>query len=177
MQVSANSQGEIGKKLQIFSERLRARRHRLGFSQETLALKAGASPRSIVAWESGSDNIPQGIKLSKLAQALDVEIPWLLGEERAQQMHDKPPDSKRASDSSPYSWMEILTLEKTLNDLTGRLHTAAKHERKHIIGNLVDVINEIEARELSSDASVDAGTSRLLKKVGADMKSLHGVPK
>jgi transcriptional regulator with XRE-family HTH domain len=82
MQESAERQEEISRKLQLFSERLKARRHRLGISQETLAENAKVSPRSVVAWESGKTNIPRGMEMSRLAKALGIESSWLLGEEK-----------------------------------------------------------------------------------------------
>lgn len=150
--------------MQIFSDRVRSRRHRLGISQETLAIKSGASPRSIVAWESGADNIPQGIKLSQLARALGVDIQWLLGEDEAAPMVLRDAPSQRLPDSSPYSWMELSTLEKTLSDLVTRLQKVSPQDRRQVVRHIVDAASELETREFSSNRLSDE--QKLVKMAG-----------
>jgi transcriptional regulator with XRE-family HTH domain len=171
MQDSAMSQEEKCRKLQIFSDRVKSRRHRLGISQETLAIKSGASPRSIVAWESGADNIPQGIKLSQLARALGVDIQWLLGEEEAAPMVLRDAPYQRPPDSSPYSWMELSTLEKALSDLVSRLQKASPQDRQQVVRNMVDAVNELEAREFSSNRLSD---EQKLVKIAGGIRGKNG---
>jgi HTH-type transcriptional regulator, cell division transcriptional repressor len=70
-------QPESGIFVQIFSERLRARRHALNLSQEDLAELAGVAPRSVVQWEAGA--MPTSRMISKLGDALGVSPSWLMG--------------------------------------------------------------------------------------------------
>jgi len=79
MQATADRQKQTSKQLQIFSQRLRSRRHRLDWTIEELAEKSAIAPRSIGAWEKG----PQSKLLAQLADTLGVSIFWLLGEEES----------------------------------------------------------------------------------------------
>lgn len=120
MQQSATRQEENCKKLQIFSERLKARRHKVGFSQETLAIKAGASPRSIANWESGdkeTGNIPRGDKLHQLATALGVSVNWLLGGEDESSLAENAP----AYQTAPDLRAEVLELRSRVTALEQRM--------------------------------------------------------
>lgn len=65
----------------------------MGLSQESLALKSKTGVRSIVAWEQGK-NLPNGINLNQLADALGVQAAWLLGndaEDSSTILHDETP--------------------------------------------------------------------------------------
>lgn len=67
-------------KLQKFAERLKARRNRVGFSVERLAVMAGISERTLWGYEKGS-NTPDGETLVKICEALTCDIGWLFGED------------------------------------------------------------------------------------------------
>jgi transcriptional regulator with XRE-family HTH domain len=171
MQVPAASQDEKRKKLQIFAERLKSRRLRLGMTQEDVAERAKVSPRSVVAWESGQDNIPQGINLSKLTGALDVPVQWLLGESSEDALHELPVRKPMESGGARFGWMSVNTLEKSLADLAHQLQRCSPSERKHLLGNIAEVLGELENRELKAPApevrqqpQVNSPSSRLLKK-------------
>jgi len=108
MQESAERQGDICRKLQIFSDRLKARRLRLGLSQESLALKSRTGARSVVAWEQGK-NLPNGSKLNQLADTLGVSSAWLLGEDSNEIAHPVPRPDARIQPAAParvYGLME-----------------------------------------------------------------------
>lgn len=146
----------------IFSERLKSRRHRLGLNQHTLASRAGASPRSLVAWESGWSNIPQGIKLSRLAEALGVDIQWLLGED-TRRGEGEPPKAETDSTRSQL-WLSTETLDASLVDLVGRLPGAAAKDRRHILSNIRDSVDELLGREVSSKPLSEE--QQILKRAG-----------
>ena len=59
-----------------FSIRLRARRSRLGWTQEELAERAGVGVSSVSAWERGL-NPPTGTSMAKLAEVLGVPVEHL----------------------------------------------------------------------------------------------------
>jgi len=62
-----------------FKDRLKARRHMLGISQEELAKKSGVTGRTIQNYELGTRK-PQNIETAqKLALALDTTVEYLLG--------------------------------------------------------------------------------------------------
>lgn len=62
-----------------FKDRLKARRHILGISQEELAKKSGVTGRTIQNYELGTRK-PQNIETAqKLALALDTTVEYLLG--------------------------------------------------------------------------------------------------
>jgi SOS-response transcriptional repressor LexA len=67
---------------QLFSDRLRFCRTRLGLTQQGLARLTGFSLSAIGNWES-CQNIPGPSKLGALAQKLGVSIDYLLGNEEA----------------------------------------------------------------------------------------------
>lgn len=76
--------------MSTFGQRLRARRNKLGLTQDQLADRAGVSPSSVTAWERGI-NIPTASGVTKLADVLAVDVQWLLvGTET-----DRPPSGSR----------------------------------------------------------------------------------
>jgi transcriptional regulator with XRE-family HTH domain len=158
MQESARRQEEICKKLQVFSDRLKSRRHRLGISQETLAINASVSPRSIATWESGTGNIPQGTKLNQLATALQVQVSWLLGEEDAAAATPMRAESPPYRTSQPPDWRaralaaeaKLLAIHQLSSDHThtGRTaldQTQAEREASEILTRGVIVSKSGEA--------------------------------
>lgn len=64
-----------------FKDRLKARRHMLGISQEELAKKVGVTGRTIQNYELGNRS-PQNMETAqKIATALDTTVEYLLGSE------------------------------------------------------------------------------------------------
>lgn len=62
--------------------RIKQRRLELGWNQSTLAAKAGCTKGAVSQWETGDVKNLQSPRLIKVADALDVEVRWLLsGEE------------------------------------------------------------------------------------------------
>lgn len=59
--------------------RIREARLDRGMRQAELAYRCGCSERTIARWER-NDNVPLGKYLRDLAEALDVDALWLLGE-------------------------------------------------------------------------------------------------
>jgi transcriptional regulator with XRE-family HTH domain len=141
--------------MQQFKERLISRRNALGWSQIDLASKSGVSERAIAGYES-QGNVPSGKILEKLSSAMSVTPSWLIGGEESVFIRDQaaPIVPER---NSPYSWMEVSTLEKALIDLSQRLPKSTPQERKHILGNIADVLAILEAKELSSKSPSSAG--------------------
>lgn len=111
MQQSAERQEEKCRQLHIFSDRLKSRRLRLGLSQESLAINSKTGARSVVAWEQGK-NLPNGIKLNQLADALGVTASWLLGEDSTEVATGEsrlPMRTYPAAASSVYSLREEVS--------------------------------------------------------------------
>ena len=61
--------------------RVRARRDELGLTQEALALRCGYSNRSSINKIENGGNALNMDTIRKLADALDVPVSWLIGEE------------------------------------------------------------------------------------------------
>lgn len=96
--------------MSTFGQRLRARRNKLGLTQDQLADRAGVSASSITAWERGI-NIPTATGVTKLADVLAVDVQWLLvgtGIDRQQ-----PPPAKRAEFNRDLSRLATRIAEMT----------------------------------------------------------------
>lgn len=146
---------ENNNKIETFADRLRFARKAKGLGQTELAGKVGVSSGSVGNWEMGPSQ-PRPETLRKVAAILDVTPAWLLygNSEPGLEMKDASSDLKRRADeSSPFGWMETSTLERMLTDLSNRLQKSAPNERRHIIGNIVDVAMELERRELGGVSS------------------------
>lgn len=79
--------------MQKLADRLSGTREALGLSQQKLADKAGVALRTIQNWENPASKEPQPAKLSKVAQALNVSIDYLLGKTEGkwdQTLSDEP---------------------------------------------------------------------------------------
>jgi phage repressor protein C with HTH and peptisase S24 domain len=63
----------------MFADRIKMIRERRGWSQEDLARLIGVSPSAVGNWESKA-NKPSNRTLGKIAEKLEVSIPYLLGE-------------------------------------------------------------------------------------------------
>jgi len=146
-------------KIETFADRLRSARKAKGLGQTELAGKVGVSSGSVGNWEIGPSQ-PRPETLRKVAAILEVTPAWLLyGSSTSEphfEMKDAPSEMKRRVDeSSPFGWMETSTLERMLADLSNRLQKATAGERKHIIGNIVDVALELERREMGGVSSTN----------------------
>ena len=64
---------------ELTPQRIKARRERLGWSQERLAKKIGVTRAAVSYWETGTTKSLTGENLFKVAHALEVEPGWLLG--------------------------------------------------------------------------------------------------
>jgi len=128
----------------VVKERLVFRRNRLGLTQEDLAEKSGVSLRSISNYEKG--DLPTLEQLFKLAQALQVEPGYFLGDEIKEmiEMHDRG----HPGAAGVYSHLETGTLMKSLAELSGKVAKVADHERKYLLGNIRAILDELEDREL-----------------------------
>ena len=72
--------------------RIKRRRLELGWNQETLAGKANCTKGAVSQWETGDVKNLQARRLIKVADALDVEVRWLLsGEEPKLRIRQRDP--------------------------------------------------------------------------------------
>jgi len=126
--------------------------------QAQLAEKLQVSTGSVGNWEIGPSQ-PRPETLGKIAEILGVSPSWLLyGADEPQALKDEP--SKKRSESSPHKYTETATLQKTFADLTKRLEKASVHERKHILSNMREVLDELEERELKPVSSPRASSQK-----------------
>lgn len=92
----------------FIGDKLRQQRKLIGLSQEKLAEKAGVSLKTIQRWEN-SEQVPNVLKMRKLADALNTSISYLTED------NDEMQDKKEASS-------EINgQLEDNNNKYSGRL--------------------------------------------------------
>jgi transcriptional regulator with XRE-family HTH domain len=142
---------EIHNKSETFADRLRKARRAKGLGQEDLAAKLEVSSGSVGNWEIGP-SLPRPKTLGKIAALLEVTPAWLLygGGRGGFELQEDHAALKRSPEGSPLGMVQTKTLENMLADLSLRLHKASPMERKHVIGNIIDVANELEAREISS---------------------------
>lgn len=61
--------------------RIKARRKELGWNQETLAKKSGCTKSAVSQWETGDVKNLHMTRVMKVADALDVELRWLISGE------------------------------------------------------------------------------------------------
>lgn len=131
--------------------------NRLGIEPDELGKEAGIKPETMRKYAKGyqkaSDNLMQSLRNVEKIRAVFKDSPH------------KP----RAE--GPFSWMATPTLEKTLDDLTARLHTASQQERRHVISNIIDVVKEIELREINSKPLSEA--QRIAKDAGDRFDAEH----
>lgn len=64
----------------MFSENLKALRHKKGLTQEALAIKLNVTRQTISKWEKGI-SVPDAEMLVQLAEILEVSISQLLGQQ------------------------------------------------------------------------------------------------
>ncbi|WP_300444152.1 helix-turn-helix transcriptional regulator [uncultured Mameliella sp.] len=72
--------GPVAGLLTRVGQRVRQAREQRGISRRVLSESSGVSPRYLAQLESGAGNISIGL-LCKVAEALDLRIEWLVGEE------------------------------------------------------------------------------------------------
>jgi hypothetical protein len=77
-------------------------------------------------------------------------------------MADYFKDAPREASHRPYRFMETDLLQKGISDLSRKLCRAIQQDRKHIMGNLRQMLDELEEREISS--FVPAHTPSIEKK-------------
>src|SRR2546430_12324551 len=107
-------------KLRLFSERFRAALGRSRFQDNEIAEKLGVAPSAISNWRQGL-NMAKGKNLRRLAEVLDCQPGWLLGEEHhegaAMLGKGPPPHGKE-------SWQQrALVAEKKLANLRSGLRS------------------------------------------------------
>jgi transcriptional regulator with XRE-family HTH domain len=104
--------------------RLAALRHRKRLTQAQLAATAGISRRMVVSYEV-EDVVPPTAVLPRLAQALDVTIDQLLGENGAADLGlPSPKTRKRRHRPRPQSVKDVPTGVKGLGERLARLRAA-----------------------------------------------------
>jgi len=158
---------KISANKEIISVRLRSARTRAGLSQPQLAELMGVSKGAVGNWESGQ-NPPSRDKLSVIAEILKTSVQYLAGDTDAIKgpaLNDRTVPEALSPTPSAYSFMEQDTLYKNFKDLAARLPQIAKHERKYLIGNLRDMLDEIEQRDLVSYAPLSEA-QQILKSLG-----------
>lgn len=132
-----------------FSQRLLARRNRLGITQQDLARISGISPTAISAWERGL-NVPTGRLLEKLASALNVSAGWLMGGPHSEESTQAVELNDRAR--NPYSSNSDLRMR----DLTARLASLPPEARTIAFKRIDEVLSEVfdlfSPPEFSGDA-------------------------
>lgn len=69
----------MASKSQVVGERIRERRNAAGLSQAELGRRTGVSQQSVAQWEKGV-NLPEGARLTTLANELGVTVDELLGQ-------------------------------------------------------------------------------------------------
>jgi transcriptional regulator with XRE-family HTH domain len=132
-----------------FSDRLKlARKHAGGVSQQELADHLGASVGAVGNWETGR-NLPEPATLKKIATFLKTTEDFLTGQ--TEEIKEVP--ASRFVALPIYGQLQTVTLENNLIDLVQGLPKAARQDRKHILGNIRAMLDELEERELKSETT------------------------
>lgn len=114
---------------------------RMGVEPEQLGERAAIMPETMRKYTKGyqraSDIVMQSLRnVEKLSGFLsDAAV--------SQQ------DKEREAVTSPFRWMDVETLQKLLLDLPRKLAKATPNDRKYVLGNLRQVLDELEAREVT----------------------------
>ncbi len=74
---------------EIFSQRLKEARNNKNMTQRQLADKIGVSATTLTNYETNKSKVPGADTLVLLAEALDVSIDWLLGNEKKSQENNR----------------------------------------------------------------------------------------
>jgi len=159
---------KISANKEIISVRLRSARLRAGLNQVDLAQLMDVSKGAVGNWESGQ-NPPSPDKLRLIAEILKTSVQYLAGETEEMQppaLNDRfKPMAPPEVAPSAYSFMEQDTLYKNFKDLSARLPLVTKHERKYLVGNLRDMLCEIEQRDLANSGPLSE-EQQILKSAG-----------
>jgi hypothetical protein len=126
----------------IFSDQVREIRalcDRVHIDPEELGARAAIAPETMRKYAKGyqraSDLVMQALRnVTELSAMRDAAL--------SQQ------DNRRAP-NAPYRLMESDTLMRHFSDLSRRLGQVSPTERKHVLGNIRDVVDELEAREIA----------------------------
>jgi transcriptional regulator with XRE-family HTH domain len=136
------------KKLDI-SQRVRTFRTKAKLSQAELGERLGVSGNYIYLIESG--NKPPGLSLVKLFEHLELSPQY--GEESASSGVSRDSGSVSSGSVPPNSINPLLkteTLLKNFSEISEKLVSDAPENRKFIIGQLREMLDEIESRVLAS---------------------------
>ena len=126
-------------------------RDRLNLTQKAMADLLGLDSTYLSQLENGH----RAVSDHYLIKATEIEK-----SKKVQTFHEH--SGKRQIEGSPFPHMELSTLDNTLLDLARRLQKSSPHERKHILGNIVDLVGELEQREINS-LSPDAAARQVVK--------------
>jgi DNA-binding XRE family transcriptional regulator len=110
--------------LAAIGERVRQRRRELDLTQETLAEKCGLVKSFISEVETGRSSA-SGLNYLKLAQALDVDVQWLLtGSVRthvdARRSVQIPPLLSQIAEEQAWSYRQTLDVASVLDGMVAR---------------------------------------------------------
>ncbi|MDR3427836.1 hypothetical protein [Silvimonas sp.] len=108
---------------------------RLNIQPDELGERAGVAAETMRKYAKGyqkaSSNVMQGLRnVERIAILIHAGAP------------PKKPDATRL-----HAWMETQTLDRTLQDLTARLVKSTPSDRRNIITNIKDVVEELQSRK------------------------------
>jgi transcriptional regulator with XRE-family HTH domain len=153
-------------KIALFSGRLRARRNRVGLTQEGLAEQTGISIRSISAWEAGL-NLPSSSNLNLLADRLSCTASYLLGEDATPLVLQERPAAVERDRSGVWKMLDDKTLYAIVIELAEKLRDAQDQKSKaEIAAEMQSAVDEVGIR---------TGGFNSLKKVVAGTAEAEGV--
>lgn len=121
---------------------------RLGISRDELAGRVPMNPETLRKVAKGY----QAASGRLMAQIRNVERMAAFWKESG----DRPNVSKL----SPFRLMELETLEKHFTEVSLKLRSAAWVERKHILGNLRAILDELDVREPATQPPAHAGKAQ-----------------
>jgi transcriptional regulator with XRE-family HTH domain len=139
---------------------------RLGITRDELADRAGIKRETMRKIANGYQ--PASERMMTLIRNV---------EKMAQMFQERPTAANTSTPERPstFRWMEPATLAKHFRHLTVQLEKAQPHERKHIIGNLREMLDEMEARELRgptkppTSSPPRSGAAELTQRIGDDL--------
>jgi len=122
-------------------------------TQEKLAAELGLTKGAVGNWESDA-NPPGPDTLRKIAALLRTTEDYLSGKTDQIEitvLNDQP--GSRFIASPIYGQLQTSTLEKNLIDLARGLSRASAGDRKHLLGNIRAMLDELEDREINPRVS------------------------
>lgn len=165
-----NRQAEKKDILRIIPEILIEARKAAQLSQEVLAEKLDVSKGTVGNWESKGNGVSED-NLRKLCQILGITESVLRGELPKEELRD----GANAGPAGTWKHLGTDTLQNTLRDLAGRLPRVQQSERKFVLGNLREVLDELEQREHTPEVS-SKPKSAAARAAAAAGKSLETDP-